>query len=379
MAIPDNFELANDSEFRLLANFSAPPRAGRISTIEPSGQVRVETDDPDGGDVLAWPLNGFSYAVNDVVYIAFAANSPDTAIVIGAKAPLPTLDAGVLPEAYVPTDGSDPLTADWDIGEDRRIKAEALRARDGEGLKLEDDAGNVGLQLLDGGNIKIPLVLVISGGTQDYNIFNGITDDMVFKAMTAGKAVNVKFETADGDGTDGVVMTFYAEGGALSGSYRSRLIFGYEPSVGAYRWFSEAQGAGTLLPLLFYTEGNDNQLRLATNGNNGMGVASPQGKLHVHDGTGGLIFVTKSAISNVAQTIIADGAGDVTRGITGFIVIYDGTSTVANAITMLPGDNVDVAIGSYTMRLALNVNGALTAVRQAGSGTASLALMGVWM
>jgi hypothetical protein len=144
MTIPSNFELANDSEFRLLANFTAPPRAGRITAIEPSGQVRVATDDADGGDVLAWPLNGFHYAVNDVVYITFAANSPDTAIVLGAKAPLPVLDASVLG-----------LSGDWDIGEDRRIQLEALRARDGEGIAIETDDGFVVILVKDDGQIDI--------------------------------------------------------------------------------------------------------------------------------------------------------------------------------------------------------------------------------
>jgi hypothetical protein len=356
MAIPDKFELANDSEFRLLANFSAPPRAGRIRTIEPSGQVRVETDDPDGGDVLAWPLNGFSYAVDDVVYIAFAANSPDTAIVIGAKAPLPTLDAGALPEAYVPADGSDPLTADWDIGEDRRIKAEALRARDGEGLKLEDDAGNLGIYIADEGNAGF-----INSALKGWSSAFGAIQFGYSGAFMFSKTTNEFNLTSNA----------YYDGGwkRIQSGYASMQ---YQKN-GEITLFTSATGAAdssiTWIPVLKTT-----QAAFA-----GVGTESPQGKLHVHDGTGGMIFVTKSAISNVSQTIIADGAGDVTRGIAGFIVIYDGTSTVANSITMLPGDTVDVVIGSYTLRLALNVNGALTAVRQAGSGTASLALMGMWM
>ena len=184
MAIPDNFELANDSEFRLLANFSAPPRAGRISTIEPSGQVRVETDDPDGGDVLAWPLNGFSYAVNDVVYIAFAANSPDTAIVIGAKAPLPTLAAGVLPAVkhfpghgdtsqdshfvlplvehppdrldaveYVPFKAAIAAGAEIDIGTRRKAELGRQDPRDREDGVRELDGGPDGLRVA----VELPL------------------------------------------------------------------------------------------------------------------------------------------------------------------------------------------------------------------------------
>lgn len=52
-------------------------------------------------------------------------------------------------------DGTVILTGDWDIGEDRRIKAEALRARDAEGLKLEDDAVDGYIHLKDGGEVEI--------------------------------------------------------------------------------------------------------------------------------------------------------------------------------------------------------------------------------
>lgn len=91
MSLEQAFTLANDSEFRTLVSFGGPPRAGRVLALEGSGQVRVEMDDPDGGDVLAWPLNGAVYAVEDIVYCLFAANSPDSAIVLGAKGSVPSI------------------------------------------------------------------------------------------------------------------------------------------------------------------------------------------------------------------------------------------------------------------------------------------------
>jgi len=347
MPIPQSFELANDSEFRLLANFTTPPRAGRITAIEPSGQVRVATDDPDGGDVLAWPLNGFTYAVNDVVYVAFAANSPDTAIVIGAKAPLPTLDAGALPEAYVPVDGSDPLTADWDIGEDRRIKAEALRARDGEGLKLEDDAGNLGVNIGDGGQVAI-------GGTP--------TSGTMLDVIPGANTVTARFRA----GNTGVAYNQFTPADISS-------EWGNVSFLATYALFGHNTG------YLNLTAGGAERVRITSGGNVGVNVASPQGRFHLHDGTGGLLFVTKTGITNVAQTLIPNAAGDVTGGLAGFFVANDGLGAVANAFTMLPGDNLDIVIGGYTMRLALNANGALTAVRQAGTGTATLVMLAVWL
>jgi len=58
-------------------------------------------------------------------------------------------EAGVLA-----VDGSVPLTADWDIGDGRKILADQIRARDAAGLKLTDDAGN-GIFIADGGYVGI--------------------------------------------------------------------------------------------------------------------------------------------------------------------------------------------------------------------------------
>jgi len=58
-------------------------------------------------------------------------------------------EAGVLA-----ADGSVSLTADWDIGDTRKILADQIQARDAAGLKLTDDAGN-GISIADGGKVGI--------------------------------------------------------------------------------------------------------------------------------------------------------------------------------------------------------------------------------
>lgn len=87
--ITRSFELATDGEFRLLAGFTSPPRAGVVTGILPSGQVTVTLDEAGGGEARAWPLNGWDYPVGAVVYVAFAADSPESGIILGAKAPVP--------------------------------------------------------------------------------------------------------------------------------------------------------------------------------------------------------------------------------------------------------------------------------------------------
>jgi len=56
-------------------------------------------------------------------------------------------------------DGSVQLTGNWDIGEDKVILAEKFQARDAEGLTLVDDAAGGGVQIVDGGNVKLLQVL----------------------------------------------------------------------------------------------------------------------------------------------------------------------------------------------------------------------------
>lgn len=55
---------------------------------------------------------------------------------------------------WIKADGSIPLTGEWDLGEDMAIRAERLEARDAEGLRLEDDGGNLGILIEDGGRVK---------------------------------------------------------------------------------------------------------------------------------------------------------------------------------------------------------------------------------
>ncbi|RIK40524.1 MAG: hypothetical protein DCC57_19475, partial [Chloroflexi bacterium] len=128
MSLDRAFTLAHDSEFRTLLLFGSPPRPGRVLALLPSGQVRVEMDDPDGGDALAWPLDGAVYAVDDIVYCLFAANAPDSAIVVGAKGSSP---------AYAP------------------VRAAEVRAADANGLRLTDDAGSLGVVVAGGGRVGV--------------------------------------------------------------------------------------------------------------------------------------------------------------------------------------------------------------------------------
>ena len=62
---------------------------------------------------------------------------------------------GGLATQYLKADGSRELTADWDIGDGRKILAGEMRARSGYGLTFTDDSGNYGISLADGGKVGI--------------------------------------------------------------------------------------------------------------------------------------------------------------------------------------------------------------------------------
>lgn len=63
----------------------------------------------------------------------------------------------------IAADGSVPLSADWDIGDTRKILADQIQARDAAGLKLTDDAGN-GIFLADGGGVGVGRAYSDHGG-----------------------------------------------------------------------------------------------------------------------------------------------------------------------------------------------------------------------
>lgn len=344
MTLSQAYLLAHDSEFRVLAGFTSPPRAATVTALEPSGQVRLALDDADGAEVLAWPLNGFVYGVDDVVYVLFAANSPDSALVLGAKAPLPSLDAAVFAHdhaAYVARDGSTPLTADWNLGDTRAIKGDKLTARDGAGLRLEDDGGNLGVFVKDGGAVGV-----------------------------ANAAPDAPLHVGDTGGADGEILV---------------------QSTGGRTAVLEADDSGNFVHVgshsnhnFYVVRNNVQKIEVAstfTRLMDALGIlgVTPLGALHAHDGVGGVLFVTKTGVGATAVTILPNAAGDVTQGLAGLAVISDGATASAGSLTLFPGGSQDIGAGTLTVRLACAADGSLTVKRQSGTGTATVALLGVWI
>lgn len=346
MGLSNWFEIATDALFRELSNFATPPRAGRITAIEMNGQVRVDCDDPDGGDVLAWPLDGFTYAVNDVVYVAFAVNNPDSAIVLGSKSGEPSGGP------YIRKDGTVALTGEWDIGEDRAIAAERLAARDAEGLRLEDDGGNLGVFIEDGGQVGI-------GG-------NATTPDNLLELWASAVSSSLGI-TRD---STAFSATIEMDTNRSPSATDPRYFFGLRDTT---KYFTFGRWNGSSV-------GED--LVISVEGYVGIGRNAPQGKLHVHDGTAGMGLFTKTGVNATPQTILPNGAGDVVRAVYGSVLATDGTNNATPSVmTLRQGGTTtfDITAGTTTWRTTLNADGSLTVARTAGTGTGTLSYDLHWM
>lgn len=259
------------------------------------------------------------------------------------------------------------LTSDWDIGEDRRILLEALRARDNEGILFEDDGGNLSISIADGG------VATIGNPTSVDAIFRPSTGTNVaslIRVIPRGAP-----SAANGRG----LAQFFNTDFIADGSNYEYANFGFVSDT--FEILSNKAGTGTLRPINIYTFGNANQLHLATSGFNGMGTSSPQGKLHIHDGTGGWIFSTKTAVNTTPQFIVPDGTGDVVRGLFFISVVMPSSGSVfmtSNAIAN--GGNVDIYnSGGNVLNLRCNANGSVDVRSTSGAATYSVSLHMVWL
>lgn len=118
--------------------------------------VNVKLDNVSATDRLLGRVSGGAGAIEEILitdYIQGLLDDTDAATARGTLA-LGTI-ATEAETNYILVNGTRPLTGEWDIGEDMSIKLERMEARDNEGLRLEDDGGNLGVFIKDGGRVGI--------------------------------------------------------------------------------------------------------------------------------------------------------------------------------------------------------------------------------
>lgn len=165
-----------------------------------------------------------------------------------------------------------------------------IRALTASGLRLEDDGGNLGISIADGGNVSIPLDLTVTGaltmdGSQDYTLDADSSGRLILQSQSSGSNSSFWLFAKDGDGTDAVEWQMFAVGTPTSLTNRERFIVGYDAANQLWNLNSEAAGSGTVRPFALKTGSNTNQLRLATNGDVGLSTGTIAAKLHVLQGT----------------------------------------------------------------------------------------------
>jgi len=101
--------------------------------------------------------------------------------------------------------------------------------------------------------------------TQNY-IVAARSTGLALQSQTSGTANELELFTKDFDGTDRSGINIYGVStSATDITNRERLQIRYDPTL-VFEIFTEANGTGTLRPLVLYTEGNSNQLKLNTDG-----------------------------------------------------------------------------------------------------------------
>lgn len=278
---------------------------------------------------------------------------------------------------YLLASGATPLTGEWDIGENMSILAERFEARDAEGLRIEDDGGNLGIFVEDGGFVGIghdnPVVSLDVRKSGAVGINAQTTDD------TSGSFVENSLLTNGAD----VQLFLRAFDTLYTGTRYGLTLGGWAEVVAAGTGLlGLALGTNTADPVVFGTN-NLERMRILSTGEVGIGTATPQGKLHAHDGTGGMLFVTKTAVGATPVVIIPDGTGDVVAAAFISVVVRPSTGTPqasSPAGALLPGGSVQIFnSGANIVTCDIAANGQMTVQRTGGILTYTIAIKVLWL
>lgn len=262
---------------------------------------------------------------------------------------------------FLKADGTVALSADWDAGLSRRIKARIIQARDANGLGLYEDGGTLGLNISDNGDVTGStgkyiafrtlraldangLSMLEDGGTSGLHVLD--SGDLV---ATPGKYLSIRtLRAIDVNGLDicddaGNLAIFVADGGALigfgtgspasgvktttDGASRVRQVgstrYRFDLNVAAARAkFTAYDDTGSVyIPLdvesstfNFNPSGGSSVLAasstgLVVTGNESVsgtlavGISSPDSTAHIHKGSAGSV----SAVSDAVITAESNG------------------------------------------------------------------------
>jgi hypothetical protein len=254
------------------------------------------------------------------------------------------------------------------------VETTLIKARNSSGVTFQDDGGNLGISIEDGGQVGVKTVTPL-GNLHGYatNFTDtvlvergGQTTDSTFSSMRllATKTSNM------GDGFGPMFAFVIQDDGAVLNSIGA---------IGAVRAGGDTTGDLVFQPVS--AGGFNERMRITSDGSVGMGVASPQGRLHAHDGTGGMIFVTKTGVDSTPVVVIPAGTGDIVYGmnIIGVIRHSDGSMSSVFNVRVNAGASTTLAVGAGTFQWSVSAGGELTVNRSGGSGTFMCSFLVIWL
>lgn len=159
--------------------------------------------------------------------------------------------------------------------------------------------GDISSQDVSAVQITASDTVFLTKGSQNY-IFTDRSAFLALQGQTAGTNAGVDFFSADGDSSDDVAVNLFGFGTPSSVNPSEFLSVKWDASEAEYSMSSNIAGAGTLYPLVLYTEGNTDQLHLDTGGLVGVNT-DPTELFHVDqdaDDVGALFSKTHAGTSH---------------------------------------------------------------------------------
>jgi hypothetical protein len=122
----------------------------------------------------------------------------------------------------------------------------------------------------------------------------GSKQRMYFQGQTSGDMVFIDLFAKDGDGTDDIGFAIFAKGLPSNITNRELLEFRYDSGASEFAIDTISGGSGSQRNISIYTEGNNPQLYVASNGYVGIGESNPACELDVS----GRLFINSGGNAN---------------------------------------------------------------------------------